>query len=35
MGLYLGMDLAKFGITRDNVKQVIAEYMTEKAGKEG
>jgi DNA-directed RNA polymerase subunit alpha len=35
MGLHLGMDLAKFGITRDNVKQVIAEYMTEKAGKEG
>jgi len=35
MGLHLGMDLAKFGITRDNVKQVIAEYLTEKAGKEG
>lgn len=35
MGLYLGMDLAKFGITRENVKQVVTEYMTEKAGKEG
>jgi DNA-directed RNA polymerase subunit alpha len=32
MGLALGMDLAKFGITRDNVKQVIQEYITEKAG---
>jgi len=35
MGLYLGMDLAKFGITRENVKQVIIDYLTEKAGKEG
>ncbi len=32
MGLGLGMDLAKFGITRDNVKQVIQDYITEKAG---
>jgi DNA-directed RNA polymerase subunit alpha len=32
MGLYLGMDLTKFGITRDNVKQVIQDYLTEKAG---
>lgn len=32
MGLSLGMDLAKFGITRDNVKQVIQEYIAEKAG---
>lgn len=32
MGLYLGMDLTKFGITRDNVKQVIQEYLIEKAG---
>jgi DNA-directed RNA polymerase subunit alpha len=32
MGLSLGMDLAKFGITRDNVKQVIQDYITEKAG---
>lgn len=35
MGLHLGMDLSKLGITRENVKQVISEYMTEKAGKEG
>lgn len=34
MGLYLGMDLAKFGITRDNVKNVITEYLNEKAGME-
>jgi DNA-directed RNA polymerase subunit alpha len=32
MGLSLGMDLAKFGINRDNVKQVILDYITEKAG---
>ncbi len=32
MGLYLGMDLTKFGITRDNVKQIIQDYLTEKAG---
>ncbi len=32
MGLSLGMDLAKFGINRDNVKQVIQDYITEKAG---
>ena len=32
MGLSLGMDLAKFGITRDSVKQVIHDYMIEKAG---
>lgn len=32
MGLHLGMDLVKFGITRDNVKQVIQDYLTEKAG---
>ncbi len=32
MGLALGMDLAKFGITRDNVKQVIQDYIAEKAG---
>lgn len=35
MGLHLGMDLSRFGITRENVKQVLTEYMTEKAGKEG
>jgi DNA-directed RNA polymerase subunit alpha len=32
MGLSLGMDLAKFGITRDNVKQIVQDYLTEKAG---
>jgi DNA-directed RNA polymerase subunit alpha len=32
MGLSLGMDLSKFGITRDNVKQVIQDYINEKAG---
>lgn len=32
MGLHLGMDLVKFGITRDNVKQVIQEYIIEKSG---
>ncbi len=32
MGLSLGMDLTKFGITRDNVKQIIQDYITEKAG---
>jgi DNA-directed RNA polymerase subunit alpha len=32
MGLSLGMDLVKFGITRDNVKDVIQEYINEKAG---
>lgn len=31
MGLYLGMDLSKLGITRENVKQVIADYLKEKA----
>ena len=34
MGLYLGMDLSKLGITRENVKQFVVDYMTEKAGKE-
>ncbi|MBS3904751.1 MAG: DNA-directed RNA polymerase subunit alpha [Simkania sp.] len=34
MGLYLGMDLAKFGITRENVKHFVVDYQTEKAGKE-
>lgn len=32
MGLSLGMDLVKFGINRDNVKQIIQDYLTEKAG---
>lgn len=34
MGLHLGMDLSKLGITRDNVKEVVAEYQKEKAGTE-
>lgn len=34
MGLYLGMDLSKLGITRENVKEVIQTYLTEKAGVE-
>lgn len=34
MGLYLGMDLTKLGITRDNVKDVINQYLSEKAGQE-
>lgn len=32
MGLSLGMDLSKLGITRDNVKQIIQDYLNEKAG---
>ena len=34
MGLHLGMDLARYGITRDNVRQVIEEYLQEKSGQE-
>jgi DNA-directed RNA polymerase subunit alpha len=30
MGLSLGMDLSRFGITRDNVKQIIIDYLAEK-----
>lgn len=32
LGLSLGMDLAKYGINRDNIKQVIQNYLSEKAG---
>lgn len=32
MGLSLGMDLSKLGITRDNVKDIIQDYLNEKAG---
>jgi DNA-directed RNA polymerase subunit alpha len=32
LGLSLGMDLSKYGITRDNIKQVISNYQQEKAG---
>ena len=34
MSLYLGMDLSKFGITRDNVRQIVDEYLAEKLGNE-
>jgi DNA-directed RNA polymerase subunit alpha len=33
MGLHLGMDLAPYGITRENVKEVVIAYLEEKAGK--
>ena len=32
MGLHLGMDLSKIGVTRDNVKEVIQDYLNQKAG---
>lgn len=32
LGLMLEMDLSKYGINRDNVKQMIQTYMQEKAG---
>jgi DNA-directed RNA polymerase subunit alpha len=32
LGLALGMDLSKYGITRDNIKEVIQNYHQEKAG---
>jgi DNA-directed RNA polymerase subunit alpha len=34
MELHLGMDLARYGITRDNVRQIIDEYLQEKSGQE-
>ena len=34
MNLYLGMDLSKLGVTRENVKEVIQDYLTQKAGSE-
>lgn len=34
LNLYLGMDLSKLGITRDNVKQVIHDYLNNKNGEE-
>jgi DNA-directed RNA polymerase subunit alpha len=34
MGLSLGMDLSKYGITKDNIKAMIQKYMEENAGKE-
>ncbi len=37
MGLFLGMDLTRFGIDRDNIRQVIADYLAQVGGvtKEG
>lgn len=32
LGLSLGMDLSRYGINRDNIKQVIQNYLSEKAG---
>lgn len=32
LGLSLGMDLGKYGITRDNIKQIIATYLQERTG---
>lgn len=32
LGLSLGMDLSKYGINRDNIKQVIQNYLLEKTG---
>lgn len=32
LGLSLGMDLGKYGINRDNIKQIITTYLSERAG---
>jgi DNA-directed RNA polymerase subunit alpha len=32
LGLCLGMDLSKYGINRDNIKQIVSNYLSEKAG---
>jgi DNA-directed RNA polymerase subunit alpha len=32
MGLYLGMDLSRYGITRDNVKEMVKELQKDKVG---
>lgn len=34
MELHLGMDLSKYGITRENVRELVEEYIAEKAGLE-
>jgi DNA-directed RNA polymerase subunit alpha len=34
MGLSLGMDLARFGINKDNVKTIISDYLKDKMGTE-
>jgi len=33
MGLHLGMDLSRFGITSDNVKEKIRKFQEERKGK--
>ena len=33
LGLSLGMDLSKYGITRENVRAMILNYQQEKLGK--
>jgi DNA-directed RNA polymerase subunit alpha len=35
MGLHLGMDLSKYKINRENIKQIVEDYLAEKAGQEG
>jgi DNA-directed RNA polymerase subunit alpha len=32
MGLHLGMDLSRIGMHRDNVKEIIEDYLNQKAG---
>ncbi|MEM8727450.1 MAG: DNA-directed RNA polymerase subunit alpha [Chlamydiota bacterium] len=34
MRLHLGMDLSRYGITRDNIRQIVDEYLEEKSGQE-
>ncbi len=34
MGLHLGMDLSRMGITQDTVKDVVQQYLSERAGLE-
>ncbi len=34
MSLCLGMDLSKYGINKDNVKDIVQQYLDEKLGKE-
>lgn len=34
MGLHLGMDLGSIGITRENVKEIVDQYLRDKAGTE-
>ena len=34
MGLHLGMDLSRYGINKDNVREIVQEYLNDKLGKE-